>query len=111
MNKIVISDTVCVGAGYLHYELKEQQLLTHTVYTISAKSFGFTVEDSATVKDFCSDPDFAETILYKLAKGRVRPCHLQDVLYDILCDDYTECGRCDGYESTCRASDEIESTV
>ncbi len=41
-------------------------------------------EDKAFAEDFCRDRKTAEKFLYLIADEGLEPCHLPDVIYDIL---------------------------
>lgn len=40
--------------------------------------------DNAVIDDVTSDPEVAEMIFNQLCTGNVLPCHLNDVVYDLL---------------------------
>ena len=51
------------------------------IFSVSAEFVGYSLE---LVEDICRDRKSAEKFLYLIASENVEPCHLKDIVYDML---------------------------
>ena len=54
------------------------------IYSVSAEFMEGDVSDRAFAEDTCRDRKTAERFLYLIASEEAEPCHLNDIVYDML---------------------------
>ncbi len=54
------------------------------IYSVSAEFVGGDVSDRAFAEDICRDRRAAERFLYLIAYNEAEPCHLKDIVCDML---------------------------
>ena len=54
------------------------------VFSVSAEFVGDRQDGCEIVKDICRDRKVAERFVYLIAAESVEPCHLKDIIYDML---------------------------
>lgn len=64
----------------IEYKLYLSQTEGEKIYSVSIE----TAQDRAFAEDVCRDRKSAEDFLYLLAREEVEPCHLLDIVYDVL---------------------------
>jgi hypothetical protein len=54
------------------------------IFSVSAEFVGDTQDECEFAKDICRDRKVAERFVYLIAAESVEPCHLKDIIYDML---------------------------
>ena len=53
-------------------------------YSVCAEFVGEDSDDRELAEDICRDRKSAEDFIYLLSRNEVEPCHLMDIVYDML---------------------------
>lgn len=83
---IVCHSKMSVPGSCLYYELIREYEQYRSFFTISIKSTDISGEKFARVCDFTDNFDMAVDIFCKISLGEVRPYHLNDIIYNIICE-------------------------
>ncbi|MBE6608604.1 MAG: hypothetical protein E7633_08620 [Ruminococcaceae bacterium] len=72
-----------------HKSIKYLLFVSHNdlgeeIFSISAEFVGDASGESAIAEDICRDRKRAENFLYLIASEEVEPCHICDIVYDML---------------------------
>ena len=80
MTRVVKIDKRLSNGRLAEYILDIREINGETVCSIEIS----VDSEASSVYDVCRDTDGARKILQMLADGEAEPCHLQDIIYDML---------------------------
>lgn len=84
-NKIVeISKYLLCGRCIKYTLIESRDKENREVFSVSAEFVGEPESECEIANDICRDRGSAEQFLYLIAAGEAEPCHLKDIIYDML---------------------------
>ena len=84
-NKIIELIKYLPSGRSIKYTLFEDRSeLGEEVFSVSAEFVGDTQGECEFARDICRDSRVAERFLYLIATEEVEPCHMKDIVYDML---------------------------
>lgn len=72
------------GRSIKYTLFEEHGGLGEGIFSVSAEFVGDTQDECEFARDVCRDSRVAERFLYLIATEEVEPCHLKDIVYDML---------------------------